>query len=487
MTRFNNTVSHKPNAVTYEGGQAYEKSLVEEWINFLFSSYLENRFYETMNTQTVLFLDLTDKMIEEYGAEFVAKAALFARNELGMRSVSQLVAARLNSEQFDGKRAFFRNYPHRADDAAEIFAAIDVLTENRSHATVRGLGDYISSLSSYALGKYKLTNHEYNMFDVINITHAHSDAINAYKAGKLDSPDTWEVAISTAKNDELRQREWVRLVEQNKLGYLALIRNLRNILNIPNLSREWIESYICSQLRDEKAIRKSLVFPYQIYSAYKSMDIYNPAVVAALSDAFMIAVDNMPKLEGNTIIMLDVSGSMDTSISHNSKITIKEAGAVYAACIILSSENSDIVKFGTTAEKYNFNKNDNVFEQIRRMQNTGRLGCGTNIGPAYDLINSAYDRIILISDMQIMDNNRRWYYWEDTKNGLTCYQDYCKRHGRTPIYSFDLGNYHTQTDNPNNPDVYLCTSLSEKTLKFISLLEDGQNLVDYINDNYDYR
>lgn len=484
--RFNSTISTKPNTVSYEGGQSYQKSAVEDWMNFLFSSYLEDRFYEDGLIQTNRFIDLTNRMIENYGAEFVAKAALFARNELGMRSASQLTAALLNAEKFADKRAFFRNYPHRADDPAEIFAAIDFIGDKRSHAAVRGFGDYISSLSPYALGKYKLNNHEYNMFDIINITHAHSDAIDAYKAGTLESPDTWEVAISGAKDEHSRNEEWIRLVEEHKLGYLALIRNLRNILN-SGVENDWIEKYLYPQLKDEAAIHKSMVFPYQIYSAYKNMENHNPFVVLGLEKAFHIAIDNMPKLEGNTVIMLDVSGSMDSRISAKSDITIKEAGAVYAACILLTSENSDIIKFGTTAAKYGFKKNDNIFDQIKRMQNNDGLGYGTNIGPAYSLINDKYDRIILISDMQIMNNSNRWAYWDDTKEGPTCYQTYCKQYGRTPIYSFDLGNYATQTDNPNNPDVYLFTSLSEKILKFISLLEDGENLVDYINENYDYR
>ena len=54
---------------------------------------------------------------------------------------------------------------------------------------VRGCGDYLSNIDAYTLGKYKLNSREYNMFDLINITHATSGAINDYiesKLGKLD-------------------------------------------------------------------------------------------------------------------------------------------------------------------------------------------------------------------------------------------------------------------------------------------------------------
>lgn len=479
MAKFNEKVVSVSKTLSYEGGLVYEKSPVEEWLNFLFSSYLEDTFYENASYQTERFIDLTTDMLITYGAEFVAKAAMFARNELGMRSVSQLTAAILNNYHFDNKRSFFRNFPHRPDDIAEIFGAIDMLGEKRSHALIRGSGDYLSALSSYTIGKYKMSNHTYNMYDLINITHANSLAIDSYKRGNLTAPDTWEVAISTAEDKEERQKEWKRLVEANSLGYLALIRNLRNILKIKEIDNKWIATYLVPQLVNSKAIHQSLVFPYQIYSAYKNMEIKNTLVIAALEKAFHISLDNMPQLTGDTLIILDVSGSMTNHISRNSNITIREIGAVYAVCIALTSKNSEIIKFATTAQHYNFNKLDNVFEQIAALDYASRCGYGTNVGSAYQLIDRKYDRIMLISDMQIMVD--AWY------DGISSYERYCNKYGNTPIYSFDLGNYHTQLDNPRNPNVHLCTSLSEKTLKLISLLEDGQNLVSYINDNYDYR
>lgn len=481
MAKFNAKTQTTPNAVSFEGGLAYEKAPAEEWLNFLFSSYLEDKFYEKSTDQLDRFLFLTLDMVQAYGPEFVAKAAMFARKELGMRSVSQVVAAMLNVCNFNGKRAFFRNYCNRPDDVSEVFSILDYFNIKRSHALVRGFGDYLSSITPYTLGKYKLAHKQYNMYDLINITHAHSLAIDAYKNGTLESPDTWEVAISTAANEKGRSAEWKRLVEERKLGYTALLRNLRNILAADGVDRKWIEDYLYPALVNPQSIKKSLVFPYQIYSAYKNMDSNNPMIIGALEQAFIFAIDNMPKLEGDTLVILDVSGSMTSPISKNSKITIREAGAVYAMCIMIASEHSDVVKFASRAKKFNYNLNDNLFHIIEKLDSEEGLGYGTELQYAYGCVDRKYDRIMLISDMQVMIDDF-WY----GESGKTAYQNYCKRYGRTPIYSFDLGNYHTQTDNPNNPDVYLCTSLSEEMLHFISLLESGEDIVNYINNNYDY-
>lgn len=478
--RFNETkMKAVPSEISYEGGATYAKNSLEEWINMLFSDFMESGFYETHTARQKRFEKLTDAIIKDFGAEFAAKVAIFARNELGMRSISQFVAAKLNAENFSRKRDFFRGYPHRADDVAEVFAAIDKLQGKRSHACVRGFKDYLSGLDVYTLGKYKMNNRTYNMYDCINITHATSAAINDYKAGWLETPDTWEVAISTAANEESKNKEWKRLVEENKLGYMALIRNLRNILNCGEISSAWIQEYLVPQLTNERAIRKSLVFPYQIYSAYKNMQIRNMDVAAALSAAFHIAIGNLPELDGDTCIILDVSGSMDAPISVRSQISIKEAGAVYAASIMLQNPNCDFVKFGNNAKAFKYNMLGNIFDVIDAMVANDDCGYGTDVVPAFELLSRHYDRIFLISDMQVMMHYNYWARRRATAD--SAYKEYCKNYGQAELYSFDLGNYHTQTSNPDNPHIHLCTALNEKVMKFISLLEDGDSLFDYIN------
>ena len=275
MANFNKVKIHDSKTVSYEGGTVYKKSPVDEWMNLLFSSFMEDKFYESAEDLQERFEELTQKMADTYGYEFVAKAAFFARNELGMRSISQFVASWLNDKSFENKRAFYRNFMHRPDDVAEIFAAIDQRNSKRSHALVRGAADYISSLNEYTLAKYKLNSRTYNMYDVINITHAHSHAIDLYKAGELKSADTWEVNISAKSDKTERDQEWKRLVEEHKLGYMALIRNINNILAVEDIDNAWIVGYLVPQIINKEAIQKSLMFPYRFYTAYKNLDIHN--------------------------------------------------------------------------------------------------------------------------------------------------------------------------------------------------------------------
>lgn len=488
MSKFNKNISTQM-VDSYEGGKVFEKNPLEEWMNALFSSYLTDRFYESENTQTTRFIELTNQIIAKYGASFAAKAAVFARKELGMRSVSQLTAAILNEHQFENKRHFFSQIVNRPDDVAEIFAAIEAFDGKRSHAAVRGFGDYLSSLGDYHIGKYKMKGKQYNMFDLINITHAHSESIDKYKAGTLDAPDTWEVKISTSDD---KDREWRYLLREGKLGYLALIRNLNNILEAidPTKTGQFDDSiivnYLVPQITNAYKIRKSLAFPYQIYNAYRNLKVRNFAVIVALEKAFRIACDNMPEFAGKTAIVLDVSGSMDNKISPKSVISLKQIGACYAIAIWLKNPNVDIIKFGNYAKSVKLNPVDNVFSCIEELAVNDNCGFSTNIAPAYeDFLNyHFYDRIFLISDMQIMNNHSWWYCYSDS--GKACFDKYCAKYGNnTHMYSFDLANYNTQTDNPDNPHVHLMTSLTDKVVSMIPYVENGEKLFDLIN-SYSY-
>lgn len=479
MSKFNKTKTPaQPNAVTYEGGDAFEKSLEQDWLNNLFSNMLENRFYESGDEQMNRYIQLTKKMLEKYGAKFVGRAAYFARNELGMRSISQLTAAMLNPVQFEGKRDFFKNYMKRPDDVSEIFAIVESLGDKRSHALVRGACDYISGLSAYQMDKYAMRRKNWSMIDLINVTHAKSDIVDKFYNGVLEKADTWEQKISAAKDEDEKNANWCELVEGGKLGYLALIRNLNNILNA-GVNEDWIVSYLVPQLTNADKIHKSLVFPYQIYTAYKNLEVREVNICFALDKAFRESVKNVPGLDGTSLIVLDVSGSMEDRISGRSNMTIKEVCACYVAAIYLSNPNSEFIKFGDHAKCCHYNRLDSVFTLIKKMQENDDCGHGTDIISVWEMLDQHYDRIFLFSDMQVMIPS--WWAYTKGTSAIDAMNDYMRHYGRTHVYSVDAGNYSTQISNPLRGDLTLLTGFSDKVFSFIKLLEDGENLIDYIN------
>lgn len=482
MSKFN-TNKVTENVTTYEGGKAHKKSLLDEWLNFLFSSFLSDQYYESAEEQQERFIELTRQMVSKYGIQFVMKATMFARKTIGMRSISQLSAAIVNGYSGDNKRKFFREFCNRVDDVSEVFAAVEMLGEKRSHAMVRGFGDYLSDVNEHLLSKYrgKLENKKYNLFDIINLTHAHSDAIEAYKNGNLKSADTWENAIS---NCDDKGAEWKRLVEKRSLGYIALISNLNNILSSVDVDYKWIDEVLVPQIVNEYAIELSLVMPYQIYSAYKAIGDSNISIAMALDKAFGYSVRNMPYLKGKSCIILDVSGSMHNPVSSRSSITIVEMCAVYATAMFMANQyDTDIILFGSNAEYVATSslKNRSAFfiiEQLCSDNVSNCLGCGTNMYAALELVKQRYDRIMVFSDQQVC-GSISWYF--EPRGVSQEIKKLWDRYGKFPVYSFDLGNYHNSCL-PQGKDIYYITALSDDVFKFIELSEMGEdNLIEYIN------
>jgi len=481
MGKFNtNKTKSVPDTITYEGGAAYSRDSLQAWFNMLMSSFVEDMFYESSDSQVKRFLELTDEIADEYGYRFVGKAAIFVRNQFGMRSISQLLAAWLNDKKFDSKRNFYKAFYHRPDDIGEVFSIIDSFNGKRSHALVRGTADYISQLNGYSLMKYRGLGHEYNMYDIINICHPKSKTIDDFKNDRISSADTWEVNISTAKNDEERSQQWIRLVEEHKLGYMALLRNLNNILAADIPSSYWIEKELCPQLENETKIRKSLVFPYRIFTAYKNLKVKNLSVLKSLDKAFRIATTNVPHFDGLNAVVLDVSASMENNISHNSNITLKEIGACFAVSLLLSGSKIDYIKFGSDAKRFSINPLNNVFDMIEAVEANDYCGYGTNLNSALNVMkeSNSYSRIFLISDMQVLAD-----YWYVRKDTIT---EYAARYGNIHTYSFDLANYSSQVAPANKNFVFL-TSLSDTIFKFIGFMENKEiDIVSIINNEVDF-
>lgn len=485
MAKFNATQKNPTQTTTHEGGVAYGKELHDQWSNMLFSCMLSDGFYEKSQDVQERYINLTERIIEQDGADFVAKAAHFSRNVMGLRSISELTAALLNRYQFENKRQFYAKYLRRPDGIGEIFGAVAMLGDKRSHALIRGCKDYLETLSEYQVGKYSMQNHEYNMHDIINLTHAYSPVLDMFQKGKLASPDTWESMLgTTAKEDQ--PDEWKRLVEEKRLGYLALIRNLRNITKFDFATDEWCKEFLYEQIANQEAIKKSLVFPYQIYTAWKNCRDYVPIIVElALSDAFKHATDNMPELKGDSAIIMDVSGSMHDPLNKHSSMSILETCAVYAAAIYVKNPDTRIIKFASDAKIVDdLGSVKNIFSVIKRLQDNEGLGYSTSMHKTFQYLDKHFDRLFVFSDMQVMDG--RYDFWGGRSTSVQeKYTKYLKQFGPTTMYSFDLGNYDTQVVSQDRNIVYV-TALTDMVFKAIELNEkEGVSLIAMVRD-YQY-
>jgi 60 kDa SS-A/Ro ribonucleoprotein len=474
VSKLNRGVSRPSNKiVNAAGGVGYSLSAQGELVSLLMSSLAEGGAYESGTAQTQRLAEVVTKV----DPTFAAKAAVFARDEFGMRTITHLTAIALAPVSFDIKRAFYRAVVVRPDDALEILAGYGVNEHGRllhplPKAMQRGLADKLGTFSGYQLAKYKSMGKAVNMFDAINLVHAKSPAISSFMNGEETTADTWETELSGSKD---KAASWKRLLSENRLGIMALLRNLRNIIEACGKDQDAM-NMVVEQLTDEGAIMRSRLFPYRFLAAYETMvstgfgvrEMTVPVpqkILSAINKAAEVALVNVPELSGSSAILLDVSGSMNDAMSIKSKMRKRDAGSMLGAMLFKKNPECELIKFGTTAARVRVNADMPLLEIAKQFQSNDRLGHGTSIPAGMDMLSEGHERIFIVSDMQTWIGH----------SGKVAYDNYAIRNGSKPFaYEIAMGGYSQSALNDRDPKVFHLATISDKIFTLIDGLEYGE-------------
>ena len=339
-----------------------------------------------------------------------------------------------------------------------------------SNAMKKGFKSVLESLDSYSLLKYKS-----KLIDIINLVHPSPrlstakieyngeqvSTIDAIMKSYNVSANTWEVnqgeagqiVAKAVKEGKLTDKEaketltqakadnWKELLDTNKLGILAALRNLRNVL-INNPESSTINK-LCELVSNPTLIREGKIMPYQLDLANEIMiaefnSPYARQISQALAKGYELAIPNLKELlPGNNVIFLDQSGSMVYEIKlpgqkHSSRTSCISKAALIAATIAKAT-NADIICFGFTARYVQYNPNLDVFTLAKQLS-TANMG-GTNLATAWQLAQASgrkYTRTFILSDNEV---NRGSTY--------NSYMSYVKNVGHPYVYSVDLAGYGT--------------------------------------------
>lgn len=463
MARFNTGKKLAQKTVNLAGGDAFVESPQLALVSLLLTSFANDQFYRSAD-QTLS--DLTSLVDAVPDKKFVGKAAIYARTKFGMRSITHAVAGELAS-RIGGQewaKDFFDKIVYRPDDMMEILSYIYAKNGKESNAIRKGFAKAFSRFDEYQLAKYKGEGKDVSLVDVANIVHpAHSTILKKLIEGKLRVPKTWETQLTQAgqkaeteeEKDVLKAKAWKDLVEKKTIGYFALLRNLRNILEqAPELVKK-----ATAMLVDKKLIKSSLVLPFRYLTAIDEIEHINgngtKDVLAAISEAMDIATNNVPEFPGTTLVALDVSGSMSGRP--------REIGSLFAA-LMFKKNNADLMLFDNEATYVTLNPKDTTLTLGKIIHSEFRGG-GTDFHSIFHEANRVYDRIIILSDMQA---------WVNGGEPTTSFAEYRKRLGADPkIYSFDLQGYGTLQFPERN--VFTIAGFSEKIFDVMKLLEQDRD------------
>ena len=462
MAKFN---ERKDNDVrNLAGGKAYKESNEMQLASLLLTSFGDDKYYQKEN-ETYKKLE---ELIAKCDKEFVAKAIIYARKEFGMRTITHIASSML-AKHIGGAewgKNFYNNVINRVDDMTEIVACHLSRGQKITNAMKKGFANAFERFDEYQLAKYKGEGKTVKLVDIVNLVHPtqsekNNGAIEKLVNGELKSFDTWESELSAVGNDiESKKNVWNRLLDENKIGYFALLRNLRNIIK---LNDEVLKEKALKALLNENAIKKSLVLPFRFSVAYDEMKNVDSDALRAVSRACEISCNNVPKFNGKTLIALDVSGSMEQE-------RVSDTASLFAS-VLLKSNDCDLIKFSDDANYSMVNTDDSVLT-IKESINYS-FG-GTNFSSVFEKANKAYDRIILLSDMQS---------WGDYYSPKQAYEKYKQKYNvqNCKFYSIDLAGCGTLQ--LPQPDVYCLAGFSEKIFDLIKHFECDKNaLISAINN-----
>lgn len=476
MAKFNQAQTIKTQ--NKSGHSAYSMTAKSKLVTQVLTSFFnENKFYGDNSAE----MQETIKSVIATDPKFVANLAVFARREFNMRSVSHILIAYL-SHEVNGK-PFARNAINavcvRGDDATEIMACyLDLFGKPIPNALKKGIADAVQRFDEYTLAKYKGNGKTVKMRDLLCLcrptpkNEEQSDMWKRLLNNELETPYTWETELSANGNNA---QTWENLIDSGKVGYMALLRNLRNILNAnPKNANKVLDT-----IENPEMVKRSKQLPFRYLSAYKELEnIGGSRVFDALENAVEASVENMPKLEGTTVIAVDTSGSMSSAISAKSTVKCYEIAMMLGLIANKICENSIFYTFDIGIKKHPVSSRNGV---LYTTIHSASCGGGTRMHLPFaamiqEKINA--DRVIVISD-----NECNGGYWSKPVQSLA--DEYRKLTGNDIwVHAIDLQGYGTQQFHGKKTNVI--AGWSEKVFSFIKLAEQGEGNLERTIEQYTY-
>lgn len=375
----------------------------------------EDKFYE----RGAVTADVIRKLVPEVEPAVVARLAWQARNEQGLRHVPLFVAIQML--KYPAHRALVAELlpviVGRADgitEALTLYAMENPTPAGKPRAPLAsqlktGLAHAFAQFDDYQLAKYQGKGHAVTLRDAARLLHPvptprNARALAELKAGHVTPPDTWEVALSAGAN---KRETFERLMAERRLPGLAFLRNLA-LMEREGVDRAAIAAYF------ETAPARWLL-PINFIAAGRATPRWQGEIEAMMFRALATA----PKLAGETVLVVDVSGSMEHGrLSGQSDLSWLDAAAALA---MLAAEQAVKVQVYATAgsdlgqthqtELLKRRRGFALMDEIRRA--SGRLGGGGIFTrQALDFIKAdrrgaPADRLIVFSDSQDMDDSGR--------------------------------------------------------------------------------
>ena len=487
----------RPDATrNYEGGLAFSLDPKERLYLRAASSLVgENKFYEDAGfADSELITSIHDVLKTD--PEFVLKLAVHLREKMYLRSVPLVLCAEYANVApgtVVGARNYISRCIARADEIPELIAyqfarnKIKPRTTKLPMAIKAAVSQAFNKFDRYQFAKWSRDG-DVTMRDALFLTHPkpergdQQDIFNAIVDGTLEPPMTWEVMRSTGKMDWSEIIHDVFFKHEKVNNYMAILRNLRNMLESPDVSDADID-LVCNMLAEPDAVARSKQMPFRFLSAYNVVSGIGHSqinnVVDALEEAAELSISNIPKQSGTTLIACDVSGSMiGVPISRNSTVRLYDIGLMLGSMAHQFCEHSITGIFGTTWEQVPLASRSGILSNVAGMSRlTNHVGFSTN---GHLVIQDLIDNDVEVDRLMFFTDCQMWNTWYDGSfaETFTRYQRMCPN---VKLYAFNLSGHNNVMIPPDTKNVCLIGGWSDRIFDFVKVFEGGDSVLGEID------
>lgn len=501
---YNSKLKGEKTFTNYEGAKAYAMTPELELYTAVVTASLSDTNYESDDKRVKRIA----KLIGKVSPEFVARLAVYTRTRMNLRSIPLLLLVEL-AKIHNGDDLVARAVEKtvlRADEIMELLMCYQWRNPSAdprkklghlSRQIQNGLQRAFNRFDEYQFAKYDRSGLEVKLRDALFLVHPKAkderqqQLFNKIANRELEIPYTWETELSALgqqkfESDEQRQAafrdKWEELIDSHKLGYMALMRNLRNMLQSDVSLPQMMD--VAARLSNAEQVATSKQLPFRYLSAYREIEKVNSAHTTMLMNALETAVQcsaaNIEGIDENTRVLLasDVSGSMWTPVSARSTVQNYDIGLLLS--MLLRSRCKEVVAgiFGDSWKVVNM-PNNNILMATQQLHSmAGQVGYSTNGYKVIDWLISnkmAMDKVMMFTDMQMWDSSGRDQHFEKS------WKKYKAMCPEAKMYLFDLSGYGQLPLRMVEPDVYLIAGWSDRIFDVLKAIDQGQDALDVIN------
>lgn len=500
---------------TYEGGVGFARDAKSELFLLAVTNMVsEGTFYEQAGDRDKRYRELIRKVAVE-DPSWITRFVPFLRDKMNMRSASVVMAAefvKVMLETDNPTKAPLRQVISsallRADEPSEMLAYWhSTYGRNVPQPVKRGVADAVVRLyNERSALRYDGTSGVWRMADVIERVHPEPKAdwqrllfkylidkrhnredlsvegLPMLEQAKLlddvpvaerrdflangstvfaEAGFSWE-RLSGWLQGPMDAKAWETIIPN--MGYMALLRNLRNF-DEAGVS-EKVKAEVVAKLSDPEEVARSRQLPLRFYSAWNNARGLSWG--GALESALNMSLSNVPSLPGRTLVLVDVSGSMNSVWGERAKAQNWELAALFGGALALRAEHADLFAYDTSSHRIPVHVGDSVLRTIDAVR--PHVGGGTDtLGVlARRIADQNPDRVVILTDEQAFGGYR--FFGRSNKSD----QDRAAAFAG-PIYTFNLVGYRAGHLPSGEKNRYTFGGLTDLGFAAIELLEKGQS------------